>query len=1369
MEQILLIFASDKPSIGEQMKKTKNERPSSKKPIVKKRKPHLESEIYKKLVESSLQGIVIAQGIPPRLVYVNPAITKILGYSFDELTSLDETYRLIHPDDRSSFFKRYQERLEGRPLSSGYEFRGIRKDGNICWLEVSSTQIMYGNEPAVLATFIDITERKQAEQRLLWRQQFEALIRTLSTNFINISSAEIDQEIRRTLQVIGEFAGVDRSYVFLFDETLTLMSNTHEWCAPGIEPQIHRLQKIQVDEALPFFASIIKRRDIFHIPRVSDLTDEARAEKREFELEKIQSIICVPMICRDQLIGFLGFDSVHREKHWSEDVVVLLKTVGEMIGNALTRKRAEETLRESEERYKTIIESIEDGYFEVNLAGDLTFFNDSLCRILGYSRDEMMGMGNRQYTDEENRKKLYEAFNKVYRTGEPTKAFAWEVTRKDGVKRHGEVSITLMKNAEGQPIGFRGTARDVTERKRAEEEIQHTLSLLNATLESTADGILVVDLYRKIASFNQKFLQLWNIPQPLIATREDDQILNFMTNQIKDPTAFLNKVKSLYVQPEAESYDLIELKDGRRFERYSIPQRIGDRIVGRVWSFRDVTSHLQAEEALALSEERYRMLVEESFDGIWIQKEAKIVFANRRLYEMLGYEEGELIGLDHWLVYHPDYQNLTRERALARLRGESPPSTYEVKFLRKDGSSFWGEINAKVVNVLGRPGIQVWVRDTTKRKEAEESLKESEERFRFLAENMADIVWTMDLHLRTTYVSPSIEKILGYTPEERKNQSLEEMVTPSSLKKIRYLFQEEIQRQKHEGIDPDRSVTVEIEYYRKDGSTIWMEVTLKGIYDPDGKWMGIYGVSRDITERKRAEEALRAEKERFRSLSDGAPFGMAMIGQDGTFKYINHKFKELFGYDLIDIPDGKTWFRKAYPDPDYRHRVIAMWLKDMESLKPGEKIPRIFTVRCKDGTEKTVNFMSVLFQSGETLMTCEDITELKRAEEALHQAEEQLRHSQKMEAVGKLAGGIAHDFNNLLTVIKGYAELSCLSLEESDPLRGNLEEIRKASERASSLTRQLLAFSRRQIMDLKVMNLNTLLKDLDKMLHRILGEDIELVYHLGQDLGMVKTDPGQMEQVILNLAVNARDAMPSGGKLTIETSNVELDERYSQNHLEVTPGQYVMLSVSDNGIGIPPEIKERIFEPFFTTKEKGQGTGLGLSTVYGIIKQSNGNIYVYSEPGFGTTFKIYLPRIEAKEEHHRFQPERDRYLPGGNEKILLAEDETSVRELTARILREKGYKVFEAQNGIEILAFVQNQQERNFQLLVTDVVMPLMSGKELEDRLKKLIPAIKVLYISGYTDNAIVHHGVLHQGVNFIQKPFTPEALTRKVREVLDR
>jgi PAS domain S-box-containing protein len=495
---------------------------------------------------------------------------------------------------------------------------------------------------------------------------------------------------------------------------------------------------------------------------------------------------------------------------------------------------------------------------------------------------------------------------------------------------------------------------------------------------------------------------------------------------------------------------------------------------------------------------------------------------------------------------------------------------------------------------------------------------------------------------------------------------------------------------------------------------------------------------------------------------------MIMIDQEGHFKYINPKFIELFGYNLMDVPNGKEWFRKAYPDPDYRRHVIETWIHDSNLSEPGEKIPRIFTATCKDGTKKIIRFITVQLGTGEFLMSCEDITLIQRAEEEKAALAEQLRQSQKLEAIGRLAGGIAHDFNNLLTVIRGYSQLSLMDLKENEKLRGNLDEIQRATQRASDLTHHLLAFSRRQIMEMKILDLNTLLKDLDKMLHRVIGEDIELTYLLSNDIGKVRVDPGQIEQVILNLAVNARDAMPSGGKLTIETSNAELDEAYAHTHIGSKPGRYVMMSVSDTGLGMSPEVRERAFEPFFTTKEKGKGTGLGLSTCYGIVKQSGGNIWAYSEPRKGTIFKIYLPRVDESPKEAKEEGKAAEILKG-TETILAVEDEIEVRKLVAEILKGQGYTVIEASDGEEAMRVSRENAGKKIHLLLTDVVMPGMSGRELAVMLGLQHPNMKVLYMSGYTDNAIVHHGVLEEGVNYIQKPFTLDALARKVREVLDQ
>ena len=410
----------------------------------------------------------------------------------------------------------------------------------------------------------------------------------------------------------------------------------------------------------------------------------------------------------------------------------------------------------------------------------------------------------------------------------------------------------------------------------------------------------------------------------------------------------------------------------------------------------------------------------------------------------------------------------------------------------------------------------------------------------------------------------------------------------------------------------------------KDGEI--KEIEFKPTLLDDGTIVVIFS---DITERKRSEELLRESEGKYHLVVEHANQGI-LIAQEGMIKFSNPKMSEISGYSQEEL-SSKSFTEFIHPDD--RQMVVENHLKRLQGIE----LPHIYDFRIldKEGNIKWLEINAALINwDGKpvTLNFLTDITERKRAEEEMNALQEQFRHSQKMEAIGRLAGGIAHDFNNLLTVIKGYSQLSLHELKEENPLKGNLEEIKKASEKASDLTRQLLSFSRTQMMEMRVIDLNTILRNLDKMLRRIVGEDVELITFLADDLGRVKADPGQIDQIIMNLAVNAKDAMPSGGKLAIETANVELDETYARSHIGVKPGPYVMLLVSDTGTGMAPEVKKKVFEPFFTTKEKDKGTGLGLSTVYGIVKQSGGDIWVYSEPGYGTTFKIYFPRVDEPQD-----------------------------------------------------------------------------------------------------------------------------------------
>jgi len=419
--------------------------------------------------------------------------------------------------------------------------------------------------------------------------------------------------------------------------------------------------------------------------------------------------------------------------------------------------------------------------------------------------------------------------------------------------------------------------------------------------------------------------------------------------------------------------------------------------------------------------------------------------------------------------------------------------------------------------------------------------------------------------------------------------------------------------------------------------------------------------------------------------------------------------------------------------------------------------------RRKDGAEFPVEVSLSYVEAEDGLYAIAFVSDISQRK----QLEEQLLHAQKMEAVGRLAGGVAHDFNNMLTVISGYNRMILDELSALDPLRGYAEEILKAADRAAALTNQLLAFSRRQVMQPRVISVNSVIAQTEKMLRRLIGEDVTLALALSPESGNIKADPGHVEQAIVNLAVNARDAMPMGGRLAIETANVMLDETYARTHMGVTPGEFVMIAVSDSGHGMDTETRRRVFEPFFTTKAKGKGTGLGLATVYGIVKQTGGDIWVYSEPGCGTTFKLYFPRVT--------EPVMDAADSGGEtakraggETILVVEDEKAVRDLTVRMLKHLGYEILTACSGTEALELSAGYP-RTIDLLLTDVVMPNMSGRQLADALVLTRPQTRVLFLSGYTENTVVHHGVLEPGVDFLPKPFSRETLSRKVREVLAR
>jgi PAS domain S-box-containing protein len=630
-------------------------------------------------------------------------------------------------------------------------------------------------------------------------------------------------------------------------------------------------------------------------------------------------------------------------------------------------------------------------------------------------------------------------------------------------------------------------------------------------------------------------------------------------------------------------------------------------------------------------------------------------------------------------------------------------------------------------------------------------LTASEKRLRALMEGAYDCIFVLDADGRISDVNPATERFLERSRAALVGVALHEFVHPRDRERAKEEFAASIQTG-HFFVEARR-------FARPDGSVVIGDISAS-IVETEGLIV-VFGVMRDVTEKVRAQEALRVSETRFTRLAESGIVGIAVADLFGHVLEANDAYLTMLGYSREDLAAGRLAWSDSTPS-EWRARD-AMAIAELAATgiaRPWEK-----ELSRKDGTRIPVLIGVAMLDHPKCLAVVSDLTDRKLAEKALRATEEQLRQAQKMEAVGRLAGGVAHDFNNALSVILSYAEIIVADLEPGNPLRDDVEEIGKAGNRAATLTRQLLMFSRQNVIEPRVLNLNDVLSDMDKMLQRIVGEDVDMVASRAESLGRVRVDAGAIEQVIMNLVVNARDAMPTGGRLTVETANVTLDDDFTREHVGMTAGPHVMLAVSDTGTGMDPATQARIFEPYFTTKAKDKGTGLGLSTVFGIAQQSGGGIWVYSEPGKGTTFKVYLPRVDAEVDKRPSQaPPTNLH---GTETILLVEDDDPVRAVAMGILRRHGYQVLAARHAGEALLLCERHSGA-IQLLVTDVVMPQMSGPELARRLERERPEMKVLYMSGYTDDSVVRHGVLEATVAYLQKPLTIEGLARKVRAVLD-
>ena len=902
-------------------------------------------------------------------------------------------------------------------------------------------------------------------------------------------------------------------------------------------------------------------------------------------------------------------------------------------------------------------------------------------------------------------------------------------------------------------------------RRAAEVRLKASEEKFRTIFENSVVGFFQSTPEGRFVSVNPAFSEMlkYNSPEDVVSTVTDI-------------------VKQYYVEPEDRDLYKKILKQNGKVDGFEFRARCKDgneiwvsnstkayfdengNVVRYEGVVNDITKRKQAEFALADSERKWRnVLVNTPQIGIALDPDARIVFANEHFLKLTGWEEQEVLGRNWFDMFIPEQVRETVRQVFHMVMSQKDPLSfinYENEIITRDGelrNVSWSNVLTKDVqgNILDVTCLGI---DLTERRQAEEELKRSEANYRLLVENQTDLVVKVDLQGRFLFVSPSFCRLFGKSEEDLLGSPfmplLHEEDRGSTAEAMKALY------------SPPHTAYVEQRAHTKEGWR-WLAWADTAVLDNEGKVKEIIGVGRDITERKQADRALRESEERLRVNFHYAPVGMAVIDAETRFLEVNRQICQTLGYapeELIgrsfndfthqeDRDGGQERWRQLLAGDINFNQAEKRYVH-----KSGKIVWSIVTnslIRDEEGRPRY--FVSHLL----------DISAQKQAQEDSVRLEKQLQQAQKMESVGRLAGGVAHDFNNMLSVILGYTELALEQSGDNEPLHDALKEIQKAGQRSKDVTRQLLAFARKQTISPKVIDINQAVEGMTIMLQRLIGEDIDLVWLPDHNLWPVKMDPSQIDQVMANLCVNARDAISGVGKITIETGKAIFDDVYCADHPGFDPGDFVMLAVSDNGCGMDKQTLANLFEPFFTTKDVDKGTGLGLATVYGIVKQNNGFINVYSEPGQGTTFKIYLPRYRTAKMEFLPEKVKEPQTERGQETILLVEDEPSILKMTTMMLERLGYQVVAAKTPGEAIRLAQEHTGK-IDLLVTDVVMPEMNGRDLAKNILSIHPNLIRLFMSGYTANVIAHHGVLDKGVNFIQKPFSREELGAKVREALD-
>ncbi len=1035
----------------------------------------------------------------------------------------------------------------------------------------------------------------------------------------------------------------------------------------------------------------------------------------------------------------------------------------------LERKDVEDALRASEARYRRLFETAQDGILILDAhSGLIIDVNPFLITLLDYPREDFLGKALWDIGPFKQIQESKEAFREL----QDKQYIRYENLPLES--RSGRrVNVEFVSNVYGVngDTVIQCNIRDITARKKAEQDLaakatelarqaeelagsRHALEdkslTLQSVLDSMSEGLVVADVQGKFIIWNPAAERIVGVGPANMLTEEWTGHYGLFLPDMVTPFPSEKTPLARAIQGESSSAVMFvrnpNVDEGVFVEAYASPLKDKDGTVrGGVVAFRDITGRIQAEGKLR----EYERVVESLEDMILVlDREYRYVIANRAFLNYRARKKEQVIGhrVDE-ILERETFETVVKEKMDECFQGRvvqfELDYTYPDRAARTLYTSYF-----PIEGPQGIDRIACILRDITERKRSEEALRESERQFRTLGDSIPQLTWMANPDGWIFWYNQRWYEYTGTTVEQMQGWGWQSVLDPVELPGVMERWQTSIANgDPFDMVFPLRGA---------DGVLRPFLTRVMPVKGGEGQIVRWFGTNTDITEQKRTEEALRKSEERFSKAFRSSPLAITIAtAAEGRYLDVNDAFLNMVGHNRAGVIGRTSLDLNLWAEKSQRFEMLRQ-------LREGGRVTGFRTQhKTLAGEIRETEVSADLIElEGQTcvLAIIRDITETLKLEA-------QFRQAQKMEAVGRLAGGVAHDFNNMMGVIIGYSDLSLGLIAPESPANRYMEQIKKAAHRAVALTRQLLAFSRQQVVFPKILDLNEVVQNVTTMLQRLVGEDVAMSFRPAVPIGSINADPGQIEQILMNLVVNARDAMPGGGEIVIETGHAELDQYYVSQHPGSHSGQHVVLAVSDTGCGMDENIKSKIFEPFFTTKGVGQGTGLGLSTVYGIVKQDGGTIFVYSEPGKGTTFKIYFPRAAGKAEPLE-QPHAESEFPGGSETILVAEDDLSLRELTVSLLQNAGYQVVEASNA-EAALDILKASEREIDLLLTDVIMPGKSGIELLEYAKVIRPNLRSLFVSGYTGDLVALRGGAVPEAAFLEKPFTRDSLLKKVHSAL--